>query len=626
GALAAALVAWPATAGPAANEAYRPELAYLKQVNSWRPPTDPQLVFLLMGQYANANRHLEGANYLDALRRRFDPQLNDIQRALYLTAIAALRAGHADNVFLLQRVGWVRDTLAMLDEAKRLTNGRMFIARWMSGIVRSQVPGFFGERDTALEDLQWCLAHADLAMHAGWLREVHFHLSAIHRARGNPDAAARELASSGYTEAARPVLFSTPFSGNPASGHQFSPRAVREVVPGSVYQLSGFEFTEYYFVVSNDRRQLIAIDAGTRPDAAQEAFAALQARVPGLPPLTTVLVTHAHWDHVGGQRFFRGLSPAPRFIGSANYALELAHDARADRGTLQRFFGKGFNLDDVMAYRPDVGIDRPTEMTIGGTRFSLLPARGGETEDALLIHLPDLGVLFAGDILMPYFGAPFIEEGSVDGVLSAIDQVNALKPRLLLHGHEPLTRIFDSTTMLAELRPQLAWLRDQVMREVAQGTPRASLQQANLVPPSLEAASTGVHLAYLVMRENLINRVFDQQSGYWQNGLQGLDALGDADHGAALLDYLRVDEGQLAAGTQQMMADGRHELAAVTLRHALARRPSSPVLRAAYRLATLKLMEQVQEFNPFKFIVYGQQIDESTLQMDAGPAAVPNLR
>jgi len=41
------------------------------------------------------------------------------------------------------------------------------------------------------------------------------------------------------------------------SGHAFAARRIREVVPGRVYALSGFEFTEYYFVVSDDRRQLI---------------------------------------------------------------------------------------------------------------------------------------------------------------------------------------------------------------------------------------------------------------------------------------------------------------------------------------------------------------------------------
>jgi hypothetical protein len=39
----------------------RPELEYLKAVNSAAPPQDPQLLFLLMGEFANANRQEEGA-------------------------------------------------------------------------------------------------------------------------------------------------------------------------------------------------------------------------------------------------------------------------------------------------------------------------------------------------------------------------------------------------------------------------------------------------------------------------------------------------------------------------------------------------------------------------------------
>ncbi|MBA2352985.1 MAG: MBL fold metallo-hydrolase, partial [Burkholderiales bacterium] len=301
---------------------------------------------------------------------------------MYLTAVASLRAGHADDVFLLKRPGWVRDTLKQLDEAKRLSGGELFVARWMSGVVRAQVPGLFGERAAAMQDLVWCLAHADKAPNLGWMREVYFHLAALHRQRGEDAAARRYQTLSGFASETRPATFTTPFSEAPVAGHTFSSRLIREVVPGAVYLLSGFEFTEYYFVVSADRRELIAIDAGTRADAARAAHEALRARVPSLPPLTTVLVTHAHWDHVGGQRYFRSLSPSPRFIGRGNYKDELAHDAMANPAGLQLFFGKEFQLADVLSYKPDVTVDRPTELIIRGTRFELLPTRGGETDDA----------------------------------------------------------------------------------------------------------------------------------------------------------------------------------------------------------------------------------------------------
>jgi len=614
--LCAVVLATNATAADTpSSDASHPELTYLKQVNAWRPPSDPQLIYLLMGQFANANRHAEGVAYFDDLLKRYDAQLSDAQRAHYVAVIAALRAGHANEVPLLKRYGWVRETVGMLDRAKQLTRDEAFIPHWMSGVVRTQLPGFFGERNAALADLQWCLAHPDRAPNPGWLREVHFHLASLQRQLGNTSEAQKQQLLSGYTSETKPALFTTPFSGDAMLGHQFSARSIRELVPGTVFVLSGFEFTEYYFIVSANRQELISIDAGTRADSAREAYHALRARVPGLPPLTTVFVTHAHWDHVGGQRYFRSLNPALRFIGRANYADELALDALADEATLKRFFGQDFKLEDVLAYKPDVAIEQASEMVVGGTRFSLMPVRGGETDDALLIHMPEHGVAFVGDILMPYLGAPFSEEGSVDGLLAGIDQVNALKPRLLLHGHEPLTQLFNSTDMLDELRAPVAWLRDQVLREVARGRTRAAIQQANLVAPSLEGSRASVHLAYLVMRENIINRVFDQHSGYWQNGLQGLDALTDADHGVALIDYLGLSEAQIAAAAQRMISDGRHELAAATLRAAKARLPSSECLSDTQRLAYLKLMEKYQAFNPFKFIIYSGQIDQATMQM-----------
>ena len=42
---------------------HHPELEYLKAVNSVAPPQDPQLLFLLMAEYANANLQGEGAEF-----------------------------------------------------------------------------------------------------------------------------------------------------------------------------------------------------------------------------------------------------------------------------------------------------------------------------------------------------------------------------------------------------------------------------------------------------------------------------------------------------------------------------------------------------------------------------------
>jgi glyoxylase-like metal-dependent hydrolase (beta-lactamase superfamily II) len=603
-------------ADPLTNS-HRPELEYFKAVNRAGPPRDPQLLFLLMGQYANANRHREGIEFLSSLVKEFEPRLSDRQKSLYLAAIGLLRAGYASEVPFWKRIGWVKDTIAILEEAKRLSGGQIFPVRWMSGVVYAQLPALFNQRKAALADLTWCVENPDKAPHAGWLREVHYQLASLYRLDGRTAQADEYLRLSGYTNFGKPIIFTTAFAEDLAAGHTFSPKRIAEIVPGKVYALSGYEFTEYYFVVSDDGRELIGIDAGTRPDSARAAYEALRAYAPGLPELTAVLITHAHWDHVGGHKYFRSLNPRLKFYARENYQKELSIVLNAPGLFGQRFFGSRFSLEDVQSFKPDITIDRHTEMKIGGTRIEFIPVEGGETRDALLIHLPDHGVMFVGDFIMPYLGAPFVEEGSLAGLLDAIDIVVQKSPRYLLHGHEPLTRLFASPVMLANLKGHLALLSMQVLAAIRRGDERALIHQANLIPPGLLTGDPDVHQPYIVMRENVINRIYDQNVGYWQPDLQGLDHLSQTDRGSILIDYLGVSERQLVKTIERMIADGKYELAATTLEWTKGRFAGSKSLDNVRRLTYLKLMEKYQEFNPFKFIIYSGQIGVQVPQMDS---------
>src|SRR5216684_7589776 len=226
----------------------RPSLEYLKAVNLAAPPQDPQLLFLLMGAYANANQQAEGAEFLTARLNEFGPRLTDAQKSLYLSAIGLLRAQHASSVSLLHRMGYVKDTIAMLDQAKRLSGGQIFVVDWISGVVRAQLPGFFHQRQAAQDDLRWCAANIAKAPDIGWLREVDFQLGKLALAEGDQAKAQDYLRQSGYKSFDKPVTLTTPFSEDLLGGHAFAARRIAEVIPGRVYALSGFEFTEYYFV------------------------------------------------------------------------------------------------------------------------------------------------------------------------------------------------------------------------------------------------------------------------------------------------------------------------------------------------------------------------------------------
>src|SRR4029450_9377965 len=363
--IVAAIVLLRSNDNPAAKR-HSADLEYLKSGNSVAPLKDPELLFVLMTEFANSNLQEEGAEFFNARLNQFEPQLTPVQKSLYLSIIGLLRAQHASQVPLLKRYGYVKETIAILDEAKQLSGGNVFVVNWVAGVVRTELPGFFRQRKTAEAELAWGVEHADKAPHPAWLREVYYHLAKLARNDGDNTKAQDYLRRSGYSDFDHPITLATPFSEDKVAGHAFAPRRIAEIVAHRVYALSGFEFTEYYFVVSKDGHELIAIDAGTRPDFAKGAYEALQAHAPGLPPLTTVFVTHAHWYHVGGHSYFRGLNSHPKFYGRGNYQEEFEKEFNAPEIFGKQFFGERFKAKDVVSYKPDVAIDNRTDGNSGG--------------------------------------------------------------------------------------------------------------------------------------------------------------------------------------------------------------------------------------------------------------------
>src|SRR5262252_9327053 len=63
------------------------ELEYLKAVNGVVPPKDPELMFILMGEFGSSNLQDEGADFFSARLKEFEPQLTPVQKSLYLGII-----------------------------------------------------------------------------------------------------------------------------------------------------------------------------------------------------------------------------------------------------------------------------------------------------------------------------------------------------------------------------------------------------------------------------------------------------------------------------------------------------------------------------------------------------------
>ena len=112
--------------------------------------------------------------------------------------------------------------------------------------------------------------------------------------------------------------------------------------------------------------------------------------------------------------------------------------------------------------------------------------------------------------------------------------------------------------------------------------------------------------------ENVINRLFDQNAGYWRANRDGMDTLSDGELGAVFSYYLGLSDGAMADILDRMSANGDYELAAKVSGWYLAHSPESPAVRASARVVFQQLREKFQELNPFKFIIYSEAIGQET--------------
>jgi glyoxylase-like metal-dependent hydrolase (beta-lactamase superfamily II) len=561
------------------------ELEALKEAARW-PKADVTTVMTLTGRFMAARRDADGLAYF---RER---AASEPSRPLFLALEGLFQARTAGDVSVFRRVATVNDAIAKLDRAVVREPG---LTRYLRGVVLAALPSRFGKAEAAVDDLTWVLDNKD-RFPVGLRRGVYRALAQAYTTLGRKTQAREALARSGASrlDASEPVVI-VDYSVTARDGFRFrSPRLI-ELAPG-VNVAQGFDFGDIGFVSTDTG--IVAIDAGTTEETARAALVALR-RVT-TRPITHVILTHAHWDHVGGLRAL--LEPDTRVIAQAKFAEEL----RIVNGTgvpFRYFFGaagSGRRYD----VHPDHVVREPETLNVGGTRFVLYPARGGETADALLIHVPDRGVLFVGDAFMPYLGAPFVAEGSAEGLFETITRIRSLQPRVLVHGHPPLTDVF-TIDVLPAFDAALRELHDRVRAAIADGRTLVEVLHDNILPVSLREHPRAV-IPYLVMRDNFVKRVYHQSTGYWKPDGEGMEVVAPAEWAAAL-DVLGGHREDAFVRSVRVLLDGGDDALALKLvQLGLARYPSSEALSTLRRRALDGLRARHQQLNPFKFIIYSE--------------------
>jgi glyoxylase-like metal-dependent hydrolase (beta-lactamase superfamily II) len=518
----------------------------------------------------------------------------------------ALAASQPDQVLPLALAGFfqvragddIAAGVAKLDDAASRDLGP---AQYYRGLALAGLPAEAGHAEQAIADLQFVLAVRD-QFPSNMIRAVYHGLAAAYAAMGENDLAAKAAADSGLSEA--PAQARLEFGGgwtNAADGYHFTRPAIVEVAPG-IHAARGYDFGDFAFV--STEAGIVAIDAGTAPHRVKAALA--DAGIDAAD-VSHVILTHAHFDHAGGIAALNG--PRTQVITQAGFPSELERQ-HANVVPFRSFTGEGagFGGGDADVTPPQTAVDQAisarTEVTIGGTRFVLYPTSGGETGDALMVYLPASGVLFTGDVMMPYLGAPFFAEGSPDGLLEALKLITELEPRALVQGHTVLTEVF-TVEAIPGLLAALTELRDQSLAAIRRGLPLTGVLAQRVLPEVLRDHPAAVP-PYLVTREHFVQRLHHQHSGYWQPDGQGLEPVGPAERAAALDLLAGGNPEQFASAARTLLAQRDAALALEIVTAGLARHPEHDGLAKLRQQALYRLMERHQLQDPFRFLIYAE--------------------
>ena len=211
------------------------------------------------------------------------------------------------------------------------------------------------------------------------------------------------------------------------------------------------------FVVTDEG--VVVIDALGSPALADELLAEIRRVTP--KPVRYLVITHYHADHIYGLQEFK--KAGAQLIGQKDGQLYLHSETAALRLKASREEMFPWIDEKTQLVPADRWIDGATTLRLGGLDFVLQPAGPAHTPEDLVVYVPQLKVLVAGDLV--FRGrVPFVGQADSGSWILALDRLLAFDATVIIPGHGPV-----STTAREDLqltRDYLAFLR-QTMGEAA---------------------------------------------------------------------------------------------------------------------------------------------------------------
>jgi len=165
----------------------------------------------------------------------------------------------------------------------------------------------------------------------------------------------------------------------------------------------------------------VLVDAGNSPKHGRRIQASIEAA--GLPPVTTLIYTHHHWDHVfGAQVFDAPVIAHTRCVEALTerYARpwSTAHlEEEIRRNPLWESVYRNMqraveNWDDFRLVLPSITFSRGLTLHLGDITVRLQHVGGRHAGDSIMVVVPEAQTAFVGD---SYYGPVQMQRGGNNG-------------------------------------------------------------------------------------------------------------------------------------------------------------------------------------------------------------------
>jgi glyoxylase-like metal-dependent hydrolase (beta-lactamase superfamily II) len=179
---------------------------------------------------------------------------------------------------------------------------------------------------------------------------------------------------------------------------------------------------------------VVVIDALGSPALAERLVA--QIRKVTDRPITHVIVTHYHADHIYGLQTFKALGA--RIIAHAAAKEYLNSETAQQRLEVSRVELAPWVNEHTRLVEADEWLAADRTLKVGGVEFQIKTVGPSHTPEDLVVYLPREKVLFAGDLVFRS-RVPFVGKADSRHWIAALKTLLGFDAAVIVPGHGPLS-------------------------------------------------------------------------------------------------------------------------------------------------------------------------------------------